>query len=538
MTQINPKTLLLRANCAFDLRYQWRNVLTDAYELGLPARNPYDESKNPRSLSRLFDSTAPNSIIRGANRLLMELTPPDQYWGDVVAGPFLEMQLDEKQIADLKKKLAPIAKMVGLTFMSGMFINAVWEMYIDLLISGLGALLTLENPSDFGEPCVIQCVSQAEIAIEENGRGEIGGVYRKRKMKARQIADVWDDAEIPQELQDMIDGKGVHKKNQDPEIELLEVTYEGGPKSNVPWYYEVLWCKQGEPQRIVERNYDTSPWNIFRWSKLPGIPYGPGPVLMALADIRTVNAIVAMLLKNASLALSGIYLAKDDGVLNPDNVLLSPGAILPVASTGGTLGASLVPLETGRNFNVSQLVLETLQANIKKALFDNALPPAESTVRSPTEIMQRVKELTQDIGGNIGRLTTDLSGLYRRVTDIHVRKGLVPAIKIDQLTLKVQINSPLARSQQMNEVQTVINWLQMVQALGGPQAIMISAVIEKIPAWVGGKLGVPAELIRTKDESDQVQKDIAKVSAAGADAGQAGAGGSGQAGAAPALQAA
>ena len=41
-------------------------------------------------------------------------------------------------------------------------------------------------------------------------------------------------------------------------------------------------------------------------------------------------SLLSILLKNASLAISGIYTAADDGVLNPNNIKITPGAIIPV----------------------------------------------------------------------------------------------------------------------------------------------------------------------------------------------------------------
>jgi hypothetical protein len=528
---IDPETLKLRADAAWRLRDQWRSTLRDCYELAMASRNPYDLTQNPRSLRRQFDSTAAISTIRAANRLLTEFTPPDQRWISFVPGPLLEMQLKENDLAVVKKKLAPITRLLQVFFGSGQFINAIWEVYIDLMVAGMAAMLQLENPSDFGLAVIVQCVSQAEISIEENGRGEVGAVFRKRdKMKIRQIADVWKDAKLPDALKRQLDDK----KKKDPECNLIECTYEAPEGSAKRWCYQVLWANGSTPEVLVTRMYSTNPWTIFRWSKLPGIPYGPGPVMMALADIRTLNAVVEMILKNAALSLAGVYLVRDDGVINPDNVMINDGALIPVASTGGPAGASIMPLQTGRDFTVPQLVLERLQDAVKKALFDSALPPPEGGVRSPTEIIERLKELSQDIGGNIGRVTTDLEAMVRRTVDIHMQKGLIPAIHIDQFTLKVEIDSPLARAQQINDVQTVLQWVQMVQQVGGPQAVMLAANMEKIFVWLADKLGVPDTLVRSEDDQQAMQAQIAQMAA---QAQQAQAQPPAQAAAAPAQQA-
>ena len=55
----------------------------------------------------------------------------------------------------------------------------------------------------------------------------------------------------------------------------------------------------------------------FRWIKGAGELYGRSPVMTALPDIKTANKVVELILKNASIAVTGIWLADDDGVLKP-----------------------------------------------------------------------------------------------------------------------------------------------------------------------------------------------------------------------------
>ena len=68
--------------------------------------------------------------------------------------------------------------------------------------------------------------------------------------------------------------------------------------------------------------------------------------MTALPDIKTANKVVELILKNASIAVTGIWLADDDGVLNPANVKLVPGSIIPkaVGSAGLTPAAGAGPL--------------------------------------------------------------------------------------------------------------------------------------------------------------------------------------------------
>lgn len=506
---MNASDIIRRADTARADKDLWKSIFEQAYEYAMPMRNPYTgNNKNPRPMDKMYDSTAMSSTFRGVNRMVMEITPPEGGWFDLKAGPLLEMQVDKSEIEAIEKSLAKTVKLLGMVFRSGSFVSAIHEAFLDLFVTGMGVILAVENTGNDIEPIIYEAVSQAEVTIEEGIGGSIAGVYRTRKVKVRQIQNFWSDAVIPDELSEII---AKAKKGNDPEIEILEATFEGD--ANTPWHYKVFWKKGGnDPVELVDRSYTTNPFIVFRWSKIAGSAYGPGPVIMALPDIKTANKVMQMNLINAALALAGIYLVEDDGVINPDNITLTQGAMIPVARTGGNLGASIEPLSTGRNFDIGQIVLEDLRVQIKKQLFDSALPPIEGSVRSATEIIQRMKELAEEIGGAYGRLMHELVvPLVRRTADILQNRGFIPQLQIDQYILKVQVNSPLARVQQMQEVEKVIQWLEITMSLAGQEGMMMSSKIEEIIPWIADKIGVPAELGRDDAEREELQQMIAQL---------------------------
>lgn len=514
---IDNKDIARRSAAAWEVKDKWRSVLEECYEYALAGVNPYvSDKKAPRVMNRQFDSTTPNGVMKLANRLLSDLTPPHDDWIYIEPGPVLEASQPKSQLEALQKELDSVARIANMVANQGELVSARGAAFLDLIIAGMGVLLNLEDPENDIAVVSSQCVSQAEVAIEKDAKGRLCGVYRKRSIKVSQIKSQWPDAEIPSEITSM------QGKNKDAEIELMEATYKNESRlrgQNIPpWQYLVLFSPSGrDPVELVRRGYNENPWTILQWIVLPGSYYGPGPVLFALPDIRVSNKIVEMMLQNAALALSGTYLVRDDGVVNPDNIQITQGAMIPVGTTGGPLGASIVPLETGRNFDLSELLKGEYQMRIKKWLFDNGLPPLDGSPRSAAEIINRVRELTQDLGAGIGRLSGDLVDYVRRIVGILVRSGVVPFdIKLDQFTLKVQINSPLARAQQLQKVETVINWLQMVLSIGGEQALQIVAKLPETLAWIGDQMGVPSELMNDENERRAAMDSTADVIAAGA----------------------
>ena len=66
--------------------------------------------------------------------------------------------------------------------------------------------------------------------------------------------------------------------------------------------------------------FETNPYIVFRWSVASGELYGRSPIMRALPDIKTANKVVELVLKNATIAVSGIWQADDDGVINLNNI--------------------------------------------------------------------------------------------------------------------------------------------------------------------------------------------------------------------------
>jgi len=304
---------------------------------------------------------------------------------------------------------------------------------------------------------------------------------------------------IPPQLQAQIDRK------PEAEMELIEATVYNDEIEE--YCYHLVHPKHKEFD-IVYRTMKVSPWIVARFMKVPGEVYGRGPLVTALPDIKTLNKVVELVLKNASLAVSGVYTAADDGVLNPQTIKIVPGAIIPVARNGGAQGESLRPLRTGSDFNVSQLVRNDLVMSIKKMLFDDSLPPDNMSARSATEIVQRMKELSQNLGSAYGRLITEaMTPIVRRVLSVMDERGLIDLpLEVNGLEVKIVPTSPLADAQNMEDLERVLQFGQIAQQFGQVAAVAVKQ--EAMLDYVAIKMGVPQQLLNTPQERQQVMQEM------------------------------
>jgi hypothetical protein len=254
--------------------------------------------------------------------------------------------------------------------------------------------------------------------------------------------------------------------------------------------YAAILADPASPLPLTEGRFAESPAIAFRWLKAPGETYGRGPVMKALPDIRTANKVVELVLKNASIAVTGIWQAEDDGVLNPDTVKLVPGAIIPKAPGS----AGLTPLAAPGNFDVSQLVLQDLRARIRTALLADRIGPLQAAPMTATEVLERGAQAARLLGAAYGRLQAELlTPLVTRCLAILHRRGEIPPLRLDGRDVALRYESPLARLQGRADAANTLHFLQAVGALGGTAAAQLDPAAAT--RWLAKTLGAPAEVL-------------------------------------------
>lgn len=491
---MDAKTLLKRAKKAWEMKDQWLSLYDDAYSLALPNRNTmYDETPGSSKNLVVYDSTLQQSTAKLASTLQSTITPPFTEWATMRPGPFISEDKEEAT-----RKLQEINKIVFAAIGSSNFDTAIGEFFLDLCI-GTGALLVLEENGD-DQIFKFIPVPISEIALEEGADNTVGAIFRKYKKPVQVLHRTWPDMNMVPELEKMI------VDDPSKKITIQELTYRD-EDGNQGWKYSVILEKVGtnsEPVTLVERKYTTNPWIISRWMKVSGETFGRGPVINALPDAKTLNMAKKMELQNASLAISGVWLARNNGILNSNAIQIRPGAVIPVQSTGGSMGADLEPLSVGGDLNYAQIIAEDLRQSIKDAMFDRSIPDT-GAVRSATEWIVRQQELQEAIGAPFGRMHQELIiPLYNRILDILYKKGVINKLKVDGNNIKVQITGALAQAQNLKEVETITNWAQTSLALTGPEVFQATAKVEDIVNKFATLMGIDANLVRSEAERQQI----------------------------------
>ena len=374
---------------ALDMRTPWINRWDSAMRYTMPTAD--DDA------ATLFDATAADAVDNLAASIYSLLTPPESLWISLVP--------ESDQSPDATTATAALRANIN----DSNFYTTIHQCYMDLIILGTACLFMAENPIGAESAFSFTAIPMRDIAILPNA------VFHTATMSAREVMEKYPSWTPPADLREII--------KTDPETPLKLVQSLIGTEFTA-------WLDVGgdiENNIVARGTFETNPYIIFRWSVASGEIYGRGPVMRALPDIKTANKVVELVLKNATIAVSGIWQADDDGVINLSNINLTPGAIIPKA-----VGSSgLTPLASGADFDVSQIILKDLRERIRHALLADRLGLLSEKEMTATEILARNADMMRILGATYGRLLHEfIRPLVERGLQILSRRGVIDKISL------------------------------------------------------------------------------------------------------------
>lgn len=465
MTTMGPAEILARQARALARRRPLEPGWQDCYDHALPA---------PGS-APLFDATAADAAEQLAASLLAELAPPWSRWFALAPA----RNLDGAQDQALARTLADAAETLQHHLDRSNLALELHQAFLDLVVAGTAVLSIEEAPPGESSALRFRAVPLREAVLEEGAGGRLDTVFRTLRLSDDEILARWPAARLPRARRD---GEGEKRR-------VVEAAWPDAKRGHR--FAVVLDAEDGAPLMLAEGSFAENPFVAFRWLKLPGETYGRGPVAKALPDIRTANKVVELILKNASIAATGIWQAEDDGVLNPATIRLVPGAIIPKAQGS----AGLTPLSAPGNFDVSQIVLNDLRGRIRGALLADRIAAAEKAPMTATEVLERGAAAARLLGATYGRLQAELlTPLVARCLGILRRRGEVPPVTLDGREVRLVYASPLARVQARADAADTLLFIEAAAGLGGAAREALDA--GAAARWLARTLGVPPEILR------------------------------------------
>ncbi len=451
--EMTPEAVLARHAAALEKRRPWESVWRECYDHVL--------STTPGAGGpMLYDATAADAAEQLAASLLAELTPPWSRWFGLAPSRTLEQGPDATAVAEVLEEAAEVLRD---HLDRSNFASEMHQAFLDLVVAGTGVLLVEEAPPGESSALRFSAVPLTQAVLEEGAGGRLDTIYRASLLDAAAMARRYPTAMLPE-------GVARDDGETSARFRVVEAVWPDGQGG---CRFLAVLDHDGRAVTLASGRFLDSPFIAFRWLKAPGETYGRGPVMKTLPDIRTANKVVELVLKNASIAATGIWQAEDDGVLNPATVRLTPGAIIPKAPGS----AGLTPLAAPGNFDISQLVLGDLRQRIRGALLADRLSSPQDARMTATEVLERSAQTARLLGATYGRLQAELlTPLVARCLAILRRRGEVPPMLLDGREVRLTYQSPLARVQGRADAANTLLFLQAVSALGAEATAQIDTV--------------------------------------------------------------
>lgn len=228
-------------------------------------------------------------------------------------------------------------------------------------------------------------------------------------------------------------------------------------------------------------------------------------------------------------AAAGVYVAEDDGVLNPRTVRVKGGSVIVANSVN-----SIRELPTGADFNVTFSKASEMRAEIRRVLMADQLQPQDGPAMTATEVHVRVALIRQLLGPLYGRLQAEyLAPIINRVFGLLYRRGR-PELggqpgdtliddapdSLQDETFRIRYQSPLARAQKLEDVtaiERVMGIAGAMAAAGKPEVLDMIDSEQSLRLAADG-LGAPAKVLRDektlaafREQREQAQQQQAQA---------------------------
>lgn len=463
----------------------------EIFDYVLPGRGFYNNETNHEPFD-IFDSTAVNSAPVFASTLLSDLMPSQMKW----VTPYPGSQIPEADRARVKRELEALNTVIFESLHESNFETAASEAFLDLGI-GTGNLLAVQGDVISGTNWSSQPIE--DVVLYEGPLGDIDGQFREIVCAAGDIKTKWPDAKLDDKLHTL----SVEKPRE--MVTLHEGTLRDHSQRNKIVHDYCVWHKKSVITKAQMQGEGSSPWISFRYFKIAKEAQGRGPFFNSLPAIRVLNLAQQYILENGDIALGGMFQYEHDGVINPDNIDFGSRMMLPIAQ--GSRG--LMPINSGVELDMSQIIIESRQNDIKKSFLDDQMGDLQKTPRSVYELAERQGIRSKVIGSTFGRLMRELVyPVYRREVYIQKQAGNIKIPKINGREIRLIPQSPLASAQKQGQVNSLNQYLQLLKAHFGEQTTNLIVDQFKVADEFADLMAITTKVLRDGGDRKQMLEQI------------------------------
>lgn len=478
---------------------------SECYKFGAPERqqnfSSTSDNKGQRENERadLYDSTAADSVQVLTSMIMSGVTPANAIWFKAQPDGIDDLS----ELTEGERWLEDVCQFIWRNIHAANFDSESYETVTDIVTAGWGVLY-IDIDRKAGGGYVFESWHPGNCFVASTrADGQIDTIYREHEMTAEAMINEYGEANCHYQVVQMA------RSAPDTRYKILHVIEPrkqfGAGQINTAMPFGSYHIDTANSQIMKESGFHEFPCAVPRLRRLPNSVYGAGQMSVALPDAKTANELMKNTVRAADLQIGGMWIAEDDGVLNPHTVRIGPKKIIIANSVD-----SMKRLDDGTSFQISEFLLTNLQASIRKKLMADQLPPVGTQQMTATEIHTRVELIRQMLGPMYGRLQVEyLISILDRCFGLALRAGALgqPPQELWGRNLSFKFVSPFALAQRMAEVIATEQFVASVGQMAAVEPTILDNIdFDAVAVITGTGRGVPQTIMRTSDQVEQLRK--------------------------------
>lgn len=492
---------------------QWQEI----GELIKPLRADFTlkRSMGEKRMQKVFDSTPGMAAHNLAAGLYGNISSPSNDWFDLA-----HEDDDLNEDFEVSTWLSIAAKRMRKAFAAngGRFYSKIMPLYGDLV--GFGTSVFYMEPIPGRGAVFYSHRHLAECYLAQNAYEEIDTIFRVFRLAGRAAAQ-HEDWDLPEGIRKTLD------KEPDREWEFVHVVipnedFKAGMIGPRGMRFASIWiaCEQKHVMKVG--GYKRFPYQSPRWS-MPSVgAYGDSQAMLALPDVKMLNAFRKVGLVGAQKTIDPTVLAMDEQALG--NWVTTPGGVV-YGGLDDNGNPRFRPYMTGGQPQLSFEYEQQIRDSVREAFHASLMLMVAKPGATATEVLAQQEEKLRLMGPNLGMVQAEF---LDPVIDWQFAEMLeagafppLPQALLDYPAINVEYVSPLARAQKAGEGAAIVRTLDALAPLAANDPSILDNIDSDATARaIAAAFGAPMKILRDPKAVEAIRgtraqkEDVASMMAA------------------------
>lgn len=465
-------------------RSRFASRINAIYDFAAPDRmrvnSSNDTPRSPDEQDEIYDEILQDAVEDFASDMVDLFTPKYREWTSFKASNALPANMSNSDKQALNEGLSAYGTALFDAIRNSNFYSVLFDVWVDIAVA-VGAVC-IPYPRHGSTKVVAHHVPLAELIFEEGPDG-IDGRWWEQSVQVRHLTTMLPD----------VDWTPVFRKNpgaahENKKIKVIQGAVRDWERTDeTVWKWHVI----ADGELVYETDFvgdGSCPLIVTRWRRSAPSAWGLGAASKALPATRTLNKLSLEILTMVEKMANTPHSYEEDGVQNYEQGI-DAGTMVP------RMPGSKTPEPLFRPSGEAQIVYfeqEDLRQRVRRALFQDK--PIQRGDTPPT-LGQWLDEKTTNnrrMENPRDRIVTEgVIPWLQRFAWIESKAGRLPEVKLQGDIVQIEIESPLSKASDMEDVSVTTQTMQIGAGFLGEQFQLIldgRKTMENIKSKLNDKL--------------------------------------------------